>query len=307
MDTYPYKRRFQIENDIRKMFSNLQSYHLRIEDGKTKIFNMNLVPEFMSRHIYAKVEDYDYTECDNITDYFSEKERVKCKRKGDIKSSHEFWMANKKLVQDKSHKDYKSKNPFYLRETLFGLKYECTSFKPSLAVGFIKNFKVTNVLDISSGWGDRLIGAMAAGVGYTGVDPNANLFPFYEEMIEFFKPANKPRMINSPFETVEGLTQEYDMVFTSPPYFDLELYPGDGQSYMKEDGTMKTVDEWYSSFLIPSLEKAWGLLKPNGYMIININDVKGETPYVRNMIVDISKFTDCSYRGCVPQWRREKE
>jgi len=41
---------------------------------------------------------------------------------------------------------------------------ECTQFKPSLVVAVIQYFRATRVLDFSAGWGDRLTGAIAAGV-----------------------------------------------------------------------------------------------------------------------------------------------
>lgn len=64
---------------------------------------------------------------------------------------------------------------------------ECTQFKPSLVVAVIQYFRATRVLDFSAGWGDRLTGAIAAGVerwvchlfnrmyhAFTHVLPNSN-------------------------------------------------------------------------------------------------------------------------------------
>lgn len=306
MDDFPYKRNFQSQEDIEKMFKNLKRFEPRLTKGTTKIFNMkHYQPLFQNSPYYIKVEDYDYTECDNITDYFSEQERVRCKRKGDAYSVHEFWRKNKEMISQKCLKKFGDTSPFHMRETIFDIKYECTSFKPSLMVAFIRLFGATRILDFSSGWGDRLIAALAVGVDYTGVDPNKNLFPCYKKIVEFFKPKREPIMINAPFEEV-SLYQQYDMIFTSPPYFDLELYNGEFQSYLKKNGDKKTLEEWYNSFLMVSMKKAWDCLTSRGTMIININDIKDKEPYVLKMVEDIKKFKDCNYRGCITQWSGKK-
>ena len=52
----------------------------------------------------------------------------------------------------------------------------------------IEHFNSKKILDMSSGWGDRLVGAMACNIDcYHGFDPNSCLHPGYKKMIEFFK------------------------------------------------------------------------------------------------------------------------
>ena len=65
-------------------------------------------------------------------------------------------------------------------------------------------------------------------VYYDGVDPNTNLADSYENMLDFVDRNNlydrkKANMITQDFLTFKSDVR-YDCVFTSPPYFDLELY-----------------------------------------------------------------------------------
>ncbi len=49
--------------------------------------------------------------------------------------------------------------PHAMREAVWGVMPECTQFKASLTVCIFRRFHATRVLDISAGWGDRLLGA----------------------------------------------------------------------------------------------------------------------------------------------------
>ena len=50
---------------------------------------------------------------------------------------------------------------------------ECSTHNPLIIKYFIRKFAARRVLDFSSGWGDRLIGALTSDIDlYVGVDPN---------------------------------------------------------------------------------------------------------------------------------------
>ena len=122
---------------------------------------------------------------------------------------------------------------------------ECTQFKPSLAVAIIHRFKATRMLDISAGWGDRLSAAIAAGLEkYQAFDPNTSLKAGHTRLIEkFAKPAEQGRFVvtYTGFEYAELAANDYDLVFTSPPFFDFEVYTDiPGQSV----DTYKSLDTW---------------------------------------------------------------
>lgn len=159
-----------------------------------------------------------------------------------------------------------------LRSCIALRKYIASQFRPSAAKAIYDHFKAENVLDFSSGWGDRLSGAMASDYvkSYTGIDPNKNLIENYNKQIEIFG-NKKIEMIPEPAEdAIKNLNNEFDLIFTSPPYFIVERYSKDAsQSWQR----YKKLDKWLSGFLFPVLEESWKRLKSGGHIAINISDV----------------------------------
>jgi tRNA1(Val) A37 N6-methylase TrmN6 len=161
---------------------------------------------------------------------------------------------------------------------------ECTSFKPTLAYAFFKMYNAKRILDFSAGWGDRLIASIASNVErYTAFDPNADLKNGHDEMIKMFVPKQDRKNYKITYEPFEKATldpkQTFDMVFTSPPYFDLEEYSKDKTQSIS---SFKTVNEWTNGFLIPAIQKAWDVLEENGHMVLHIADYKDKR-YVEAM------------------------
>jgi 16S rRNA G966 N2-methylase RsmD len=301
---YPYKKySMEIENVLSR-FHRLKEYRPPLVKRRANIFSLPRgTPEkyikFDNMYLYILVKEEDYDLYDNISDYFQEQERVKCKRFDQKISSYEYWQQNKidiiKKVDELTIHN--------VREELYKLWYECTSFRPSLFVGFWKIFSkersIKKVLDISMGWGDRLIGALATDIElYVGTDPNTKLFDGYKRIIEAFNGKNKAICINSGFENAN--VEEYgpyDLVFSSPPYFNLETYSDE----ITQSTHNRDLEAWYKEWLIPSLKKALNNLFTGGIMIININNIRGYTDYTIRMVKEISGH-GVKYRGCIPQW-----
>ncbi len=297
---FPWKRSFMSEQEIRQMFSNLSNYNFHVVSMPYDIKRMLKVDKkllaFGGQQLVLNTPIENYNVYDNISDYFTEKARMNCKRSDQTQNPLQYWNTHQKEIEAKLGTKEKSlKN---LRDATYELHYECTSFKPSLFVGFLKYFGSKRILDCMSGWGDRLIGAMAMDKQieyYVGVDSNAALFKGYEEMISFFGMDKKKYiMIEGEFEKVQLPNLTYDMIFTSPPFYDLEEYSDKNQSYIGRD-----LETWYKDFLLGSLKKAWNVLEKNGFMIIYINDTYNAA-YTERMINDVIKFVDSQYVGCLP-------
>ena len=102
--------------------------------------------------------------------------------------------------------------------------------RPSLAKFVIEKLRGSRVLDFSAGWGDRLVGAAAAKtvLSYQAFDPNTDLIAGHTAIIE--RLVDEPRrknfsVIYEPAQHVElPYGRTYDLIFTSPPFFDLEIY-----------------------------------------------------------------------------------
>ena len=189
----------------------------------------------------------------------------------------------------------KTKHPLVLRR-LWCLKYDkldeqsilgifrmytstASQFRPPVAKTIYDHYLTgTNnkVLDISAGWGDRLIAAIACKKinSYTGIDPNSKLHPRYSKIIKRWGGSTKVKMIEDAAEdcSVAFGSNKYDLIFTSPPYFNAEQYNGgkDKQTWCR----YTSEDDWLTKFLFPVLEKCWKVLKPKGKLIINISDTR---------------------------------
>lgn len=160
-----------------------------------------------------------------------------------------------------------------LRSCIALRKYIASQFRPSAAKAVYEVFNSEYVLDFSSGWGDRLSGAMTTPniKKYVGIDPNKNLVENYIKQVKKFNFDKDIQMVVGPAEEeVSKLKDTFDTIFTSPPYFIVERYSKDNtQSWQR----YKKIDVWLEKFLFKTLKDCWELLKPNGILAINISDV----------------------------------
>jgi hypothetical protein len=298
VDDFPYKRLNMKFEDIKNRFDRLKTYKFQIVPQK--YFIKNIRPEMLQYDGKQMVIDQPksyYEEYDNISDYFIEPARIRCIRSDQQQSVHQYWMANKSAIMKHCKNKYKKINTHNLRESVFDLVYECNTFKPSLLVGFVKLFNAKSILDISAGWGDRLIGAMAAEVDYTGVDP-ADLHSEYKSMIKLFDHKSSTTLIKGKFEDPDvKFDTKVDMIFSSPPFYDLEKYTDhESQSYMN-----RSLESWFKEFLMVSIKKAWTYLVDGGHMVLYMADAYNRTPYVQRMIDEVAKISGAVYLGCLPQ------
>ncbi len=192
-------------------------------------------------------------------------------------------------------------------------KYVASQFKPSIAKGFYDYFKSVNVLDFSAGWGDRLAGFYCGETTrhYVGIDPNTLNHPNYKRQVEFynkhqtfFEEEKKVDLICSPAEDVDYSSYEnyFDMVFTSPPYFNVEKYSTEAtQSYIR----YKDIDSWNKNFLHTTIGKIVPTIKSGGILAVNIADVynpksKNKEYYqICNPMNDYIKSQGLEYYGCI--------
>lgn len=250
---------------------------------------MNLTADgYKSGYVYINTQPGDY-EADKLVDCFTGLQRMKCKREGKELSPFAAWNNKEymKLVVEKYMEDKEDLTSFNLRESFYKLssklpeKYknmECNFFKATLAASvydyFLEGSTKTRVLDISAGWGDRLLAALAKNLdSYLAYDPNASLQPGYRAMIDEYIDTKKDqyKVIDAPFESAESNLEgrEFDLIFTSPPYFDLEVFTTEGEQSIISHSTF---DKWMVHFLFKSLYIAWKSLASDGNMVIHIDD-----------------------------------
>ena len=212
------------------------------------------------------------------SDYFHQVQRWKCDATG-YPSPQKTWETERfRLTLFKALFSLKVTeiNPTVLRNLISLRKYIAAQFRPSAAKYIYDYFQAETVLDFSMGWGDRILGAHASPFvkKYVGFDPNLSLIAGYiNQIIEYQKIGTPMKFKLYPYCAEDPqieLQDEFDLVFTSPPYFDKEKYDqSEQQSYKK----YLSFDSWMQDFLFKAIELRTKNLKSGGYLVINISDI----------------------------------
>lgn len=244
-------------------------------------------------------------ERESITDFYTECVRMDAKRHFMAKTPMEMWIASGRhdtFVQE-YHSLTKAQIKRY-REDVYKMSKETTLFRISWARSLYlllgagkKNLKI---LDPCAGWGDRMIAALSVGAMYHGVDPSAALHGMYKNIAKDFDPLGKSHVTKSPFEdyTIED-PGTYDIVFTSPPYFTMELYSNEED---QSTGRYESFDQWTTGFLHPLLKGSAEACAPGGYIAIHIANYKignREIPLVESVFSTSRKIPSMNYKGIV--------
>lgn len=308
METFPYKREFI---NVEELWKNAMT--LDLAEFKTITVPKTggwFLPrgfrwEFKGKPTAIVVSDMAYDKVDKLVDYFSEEARMQAYRQN-CSSPYNFYQNNYQQIVVKAEELQRvdtEKLPFrhWLRESVYHLTPECTTFKISVTKAIFKYFKSERVLDPSAGWGDRILGAASANVQiYNGIDPNPSLRQAYDEMISFIRSHGQDvgdlySVVTEDFLQVNLGNNQYDMVFTSPPFFDYEVYSSDPRQSING---RTTVESWTRDFLLPYVTRAWHSLIINGIFALYISDVRSGK-YVYNMWKHITHILQGNFLGII--------
>ena len=363
---YPFKAYCETHSSNHKRFERLKNYEFELRSERAPVFNLSRDPDwraldrdetrFFRGHIRVHPSNYD--EFDNFD--YNEEARIQAYRKDSI-SPAEFWlqMWESPNGQNLIYPDFenilnaesRSKRLAHtrtLRDRLAQLHYECTTFKPSMLVGFVKLLDLpehARILDMCSGYGERLLASIAVKAGlYVGADPNVALQKGYIKILRAYDsdsnghghPENftimpdgitlidknkitlreKVVLLAKPFEDcgpeLEKIVAEhgkFHLMFSSPPYGDLEIYDPEDENQSIEK--YPTTEKWFTEFLMKSLVMSVKLLRAGGFLVININDppqtyANGKAlpveRFTTRMVGELGKMKNVKYLGCLPQW-----
>ena len=247
---------------------------------------VHVIPSRTSEYKFIFVLLNDET--GNITRAIQEDEilktRIQSKKNNRIDTLPSFWdvwNANEKLSRaildsiDPNEEKWKCMKSF-------GYKL-ATTFMPLYAKSIYEHFNATSVLDPCSGWGDRLLGAALSPCvkKYIGFDPNHNLQFGYCSIMELMHHttiavesdkmvfSNNFECVSLPFETgaISLESNSFDLVFTSPPFFEYEIYCSTNPKYK----------DWIVEFYTPLFIQSCRCVKVTGYVAIYIdNTLSGE-------------------------------
>jgi hypothetical protein len=311
-DDFPYMKKY-ISKDI--ILDNLK----KLSDYEFNLLNYNPINKklnnFNGKLVIFK-EDYNMNkDLYNITDYFSQACRVRCINNLKAKESpFAYFQKNKlkiykELQKKKLYKNITNNEINYqdFSEYLYQNTKQCTNFNTTVILSILKLLKPKRYLDPSAGWGDRLVGAIAYGCEYTGVDPSECMHPIYKNIINELVPKNeqhKYNVIKNGFESTAIKSNYYDLVFTSPPFFDFELYENSPTQSIEK---FSTLEKWLKGFLFPLTEKAYSGLVINGYFGLYISDYTGIS-FTKEIFKYISEnIKGFKYKGDIHFWTQENK
>ena len=138
-----------------------------------------------------KVDEMNWRSTKGIrmVDYGSYKLRMRTKYRG--KSNVERW--NNQVSREKvlgfaqrlhlgSYNRGNVKPEEIIRSSISLAWATVNSMRPAFAMNMYKSHGATRVLDITAGWGGRMVGAMAADIDYIGIDSNKKLESCYKKI-----------------------------------------------------------------------------------------------------------------------------
>lgn len=282
---FPFYKNF-LEKSAVEIFDNLDKipYYVSNEDyrlysyyPKYKLFSKRLFRnEYVTVGVFPNIT---YEDGDVLSDLFLEELRISARRNDDVplKEKWKDTVWRKGIIDIVSKKVSKSDKKLFNSELRREIKHhfaEVQNFSVVKGMAILKlvlgKTKGKKWLDISAGWGDRLLIAMKLKMIYHSCDPNLDLEPYHDQMIKNFGNNEDHKIEYIPFEK-KIITDKYDVVFSSPPYFDLEIYNVEGEQSIN---TYSNFDVWIVNFLFASIKKAWDSLKFGGYLILHLGDTK---------------------------------
>lgn len=294
--------RGQVEFPYKKYFISRDRIPVMLNAIKTLKYIKaphNLQPAPQKLELVRQKDAYDGA--DVIGDLFTEEARM-IANVDHHPSPLKFWQTREMLVRLEAKKKFPDKydendinptgkNAFALRETIYAITKEANQFSPSAASAIYKlvyqylGHKI-DIFDPFAGWGDRGIAAIASldttVNSYTGIDANSNLRKGYEligqlqqkqeQQLKSEKEKEKVKFHIADSLTylkdhIEQLKGKFDLVFTSPPYYNYETYSQDNEQSIKGKSSYQ---DWLKTFYEPILVLLATLVKPNGIFIIHV-------------------------------------
>lgn len=181
----------------------------------------------------------------------------------------------------RSRKEWWDLNTFEGRESIESRANGVSIFDPVLAELFYGWYcpKGGNILDPFAGGPQRGYVAQKGGWNYTGVDIN-------QDQVSANKSYGVDVILGDSTQVIQTLQPDFDLVFTCPPYYDLEKYTDDPRDLSNQ--SWQEFTDSYGTILQHSYDK----LKNNRFMVIVVSEVR-EPSLTRNYKIG-------AFRGLVP-------
>ena len=212
----------------------------------------------------------------NVVDYFTFVQRLETKGKYNS-SFFDFLIQlddfkKKKFISNmlQYYSVVKNKNNtkneyIVLKETYNICISAINIIRPLVYMEIYSKYKPSCILDFCAGWGGAVVAAAALQVSkYIGIEINTNLTEPYKKLTEYVKTKSTTQidMLFTDALQVDYTKYDYDLVFTSPPYYFIQKY--------EKNTDYKSKKEMDETFYKPIFIKTYNGLKIGGYYIINV-------------------------------------
>jgi 16S rRNA G966 N2-methylase RsmD len=170
----------------------------------------------------------------------------------------------------------KSHSTPYLSELKRGIYFCCgltksTMYRPHLAKAILSNLEGDRVIDPCCGWGGRLLGAISSNKHYTGFEPNKKTYDNLKRLVSFLNIEDKVTLYNDVIENISKYNlNKFDILLTSPPYFNLEIYCDDKR---QSENLYNNYNDWSLKWLNKIIKDLSNYITDDGYMCWNVHNI----------------------------------
>jgi len=159
-----------------------------------------------------------------------------------------------------------------------------TKYRTTTSKAIIQYFGARRILDPCTGWGGRMLGTLAADdhAEYVGCEPDQRTVAGIKAILaDTAIPASArarakvfPQAVELALEQIKQ-EDKFDMILTSPPYYNLELYAGPEQSTTK----FPTWAEWSENWLKPVILGCLSCLREGATSCWSVKNFRSDKTY----------------------------
>jgi SAM-dependent methyltransferase len=147
------------------------------------------------------------------------------------------------------------------------------NFRPVAARHIVHCFSGNEsvVLDFSAGYGGRFLACLTLNRKYVGIDPAAKQIQGLKRMRDDLEPLSrtKSQILRACAEDLlpDYPTRSADLVFSSPPFYDTEIY---SREPSQSSNRYSTYRDWRSRFLRVTIREARRILCRRGFLVLHV-------------------------------------
>ena len=161
-----------------------------------------------------------------------------------------------------------------------------SNFRPSASRAIYDKYGGNGVTwDPSAGFGGRLLGAISSPTikHYIACEPSEKTFLGLNKMASCLNVGKEISLCNVGSEEFDLKDMKVDLVFTSPPYFNTEIYSDEETQSCNKFPEYR---DWLDGYLYKTLMTVPEVIKKGGYLIINIANTRNAP----NLVADFKQI-----------------